>query len=65
MRPTEDQHLQEDGVMNKNVGNEVRSWANEHGIDGIHEEDGEDGKPSSPVVPAILWILSAAFILSQ
>ena len=50
----------------RNTHSSNRIWANELGLDELHKIDELDGEnPASPIVPAILWILSAVFILSK
>jgi hypothetical protein len=61
----------EEGPTDKTDNSESgdRAWANELGLmneawgSEINKNDGEN--TSSPIVPAILWILSAVFILSK
>ena len=65
-RRTEPRPIDE-GITKQTAAGTGRSWENELGLNESRgdDDDDSDADASSPVVPAILWILSAVFILSK
>ena len=60
--------MEEEGLMNNAISSKVRSLADDldlYRAKQIEEDMGKDSIDLTPLVPVIVWILSAAFILSK